>query len=270
MAVNVEKAQKVGQTSAETGKAIDQVGSAAIKVCEHSAGIAQATEQIAQRCGQFRESVEALNLEASRSSLALSNANRNLNEVLNSAEAVLMLTATSGFATIDTRFIAEAQRTGKAIEARFQRAIQAGELSQADLFDKQLNPIAGSNPPQFMTRYIEFLDREILPIIDAVLAFDPQVVFCAPTDHNKMIPCHNPNFRHAQGADPIWNAAHCRNRRIYNDKTAEAVAKSTAPFLLQTYRRDMGGGNFVLMKDASAPIKVDGVLWGGVRICYRA
>ncbi len=77
-------------------------------------------------------------------------------------------------------------------------------------------------------------------------------------------------FRKPHGADPIWNAANGRNRRIYKDKTATAVSKSTRPFLLQTYRRDMGGGVFALMKDASAPIRVEGRLWGGLRVCYRA
>jgi methyl-accepting chemotaxis protein len=38
---------------------------------------------------------------------------------------------------------------------------------------------------------------------------------------------------------------------------------------VQTYRRDMGGGQFVLMKDASAPINVNGRHWGGFRMGYR-
>jgi methyl-accepting chemotaxis protein len=32
----------------------------------------------------------------------------------------------------------------------------------------------------------------------------------------------------------------------------------------------MGGGNFVMMKDASAPIWVNGRHWGGFRIGYTA
>ena len=36
------------------------------------------------------------------------------------------------------------------------------------------------------------------------------------------------------------------------------------------YRHDMGGGEFVLMKDVSAPIFVDGRHWGGLRLAYRA
>jgi len=32
----------------------------------------------------------------------------------------------------------------------------------------------------------------------------------------------------------------------------------------------MGGGQFVLMKDVSAPIVVRGPHWGGIRLAYRA
>jgi methyl-accepting chemotaxis protein len=70
--------------------------------------------------------------------------------------------------------------------------------------------------------------------------------------------------------DPVWNAANCRNRRIFDDRTGLSAGQNTNPFLLQTYRRDMGGGNFVLMKDVSAPVYVNGRHWGGVRLGYKA
>jgi methyl-accepting chemotaxis protein len=73
-----------------------------------------------------------------------------------------------------------------------------------------------------------------------------------------------------QGDDPVWNAAHCRNRRIFGDRTGLTCGRNTEPFIVQTYRRDMGGGNFVMMKDASAPIWVNGRHWGGFRIGYTA
>jgi methyl-accepting chemotaxis protein len=67
----------------------------------------------------------------------------------------------------------------------------------------------------------------------------------------------------------VWNSANCRNRRIFGDRTGLSAGRSTRRFLLQTYRRDMGGGEFVLMKDVSAPITVFGRHWGGFRIGFR-
>jgi methyl-accepting chemotaxis protein len=95
------------------------------------------------------------------------------------------------------------------------------------------------------------------------------VVFVAAVDKNGYLPTHNKVFSKPQGSDPAWNAANCRNRRIFNDRVGLAAGQNTEPFLLQTYRRDMGGGKYVLMKDVSAPIYVQGRHWGGVRMGYR-
>ena len=67
----------------------------------------------------------------------------------------------------------------------------------------------------------------------------------------------------------MWNAAHCRNRRIFNDRTGLASARNQRPFLLQTCRRDMRGGVFVLLKEASAPTQVVGRHCGGLRLACK-
>jgi methyl-accepting chemotaxis protein len=56
---------------------------------------------------------------------------------------------------------------------------------------------------------------------------------------------------------------------MFNDRVGLAAGRNTKPFLLQTYRRDMGGGTFALMKDVSAPVTVRGRHWGGLRVAYK-
>src|SRR3546814_3848874 len=102
-----------------------------------------------------------------------------------------------------------------------------------------------------------------------VCSSDLRVVFCACVDVNGYLPTHNLKVGEPQGSDPVWNAAHCRNRRIFNDRVGLAAGQNTESFLLQTYRRDMGGGSFVMMKDVSAPVVVAGKHWGGVRLAYK-
>lgn len=46
--------------------------------------------------------------------------------------------------------------------------------------------------------------------------------------------------------------------------------RNTLPFLLQARRRNMGGGNFVVMKKAAAPIVVDGRHCGGLRLALHS
>jgi methyl-accepting chemotaxis protein len=264
------RAEIVVRSATSIGHAMELVGEAVGAVNENVERIATETHDIAGRCDSFAVAVDQLVGSVEQSSTSLQNAAGRADRTLGLSEGIMVMTAASGFETIDTKFIRKAQEVAAQIEARFAAAIAAGEMTVEDLFDKNLVPIGGTNPQQYMTRYMEFLDRALAPLHDPVLDFDPRVVFCACTDHNRMIPSHNPQFRKPHGPDPVWNAANGRNRRIYPDKTALAVSQNTAPYLLQTYRRDMGGGVFALMKDASAPIFVNGRLWGGLRVCYRA
>ena len=101
------------------------------------------------------------------------------------------------------------------------------------------------------------------------LGFSDRIVFCAAVDENGYLPTHNNKFSQPQSGDPVWNNANCRNRRLFNDRTGLRAGQNTKPFFVQTYRRDMGGGSFVLMKDLSAPITVRGRHWGGLRLGYK-
>jgi methyl-accepting chemotaxis protein len=140
----------------------------------------------------------------------------------------------------------------------------------ADLFDESYKPVAGSNPQQVMARFTLFTDKVLPPLQEAILGEHERIVFGAAIDRNGYLPTHNKVYSKPQGPDPAWNAANCRNRRIFNDRTGLGAGRNQRPFLLQTYRRDMGNGNFVLMKDASAPITVNGRHWGGFRIGFKA
>ena len=136
--------------------------------------------------------------------------------------------------------------------------------------DENYREIAGTNPKQFLTRYVDFTDRVLPAIQDPIQSTDPRIAFCVAWSRGGYLPTHNPNYRKPQGADPVWNNANCRNRRLFEDRAVKKVAAaSNKPFLLQTYRRDMGGGQFVLMKDLSAPIHVKGRHWGAFRIGFR-
>ena len=139
------------------------------------------------------------------------------------------------------------QTAARKVSEAFERGVANGALSAADLFDRNLTPIPGSNPQQFMARCTEFCDKVLPDIQEAALTSSDRVVFCVALDENGYLPTHNRKFSQPQGNDPVWNAANCRNRRIFNDRVGLAAGRNTRPFLLQTYRRDMGGGNFVLM-----------------------
>jgi methyl-accepting chemotaxis protein len=102
-----------------------------------------------------------------------------------------------------------------------------------------------------------------------MLGLSDKVVFCIAVDRNGYVATHNRKYNHPQRGDLTWDSANSRYRRIFNDRTVIASARNRRPFLLQTYRRDMGGGPFVILKEVSAPITAWGRHWGGLRLAYR-
>ena len=203
------------------------------------------------------------------SSTDLKQADERVAKCLESSENLISLIADSGVETSDAPLIRVVIDTARQISAAFEAGIARGDISLDQLMDEQYREIAGTDPKQYLTNYVSFTDHVLPPIQDPLQKIDPRIVFCVAWAKGGYLPTHNPNYRLPQGPDPVWNNANCRNRRLFNDRAVKKVAANTKPFLLQTYRRDMGGGNFVLMKDLSSPIHVQGRHWGAFRMGIR-
>jgi methyl-accepting chemotaxis protein len=238
------------------------------QVVRATGSIAQVTQRNQQACNATRESLARLEGEVRGTTQALSGAHERAESFLGASEHLIQMSARQGARTGDTPYIEAVIEAASRIGRLFEEAVAAGQIPLADLFDADYRPIPGTQPQQMMTRFVSFTDRVLPPIQEALLGFSDKVVFCAAVDRNGYLPTHNRKFSQPQRSDPVWNAANCRNRRIFNDRTGLAAGRNTSPFLLQTYRRDLGGGNFKLMKDLSAPILVGGRHWGGLRLAY--
>jgi len=169
----------------------------------------------------------------------------------------------------DERFVAAAKETAARIGAALDQAIAAGTLSPAAPFDGSYKPVPGSDPAQFTTSFTEPADRLMQPILDSALRFDSNVIGVFAVDRNGYAPTHNARVSQPQRAgDAAWNAKHCRNRRLFDDRAGLAAGRSTRPSMLQSYERDMGGGERMMIKEADAPITIAGRHWGALRIMF--
>jgi methyl-accepting chemotaxis protein len=203
------------------------------------------------------------------SSRDLRSADQRVTKLLDTSEGLIALIADSGVETSDAPLIRIVVDTAKRISAEFEAAVDRGEITLDRLMDENYREIAGTDPKQYNTSYVDFTDRVLPAIQDPIQKSDPRIVFCVAWAKGGYLPTHNPNYRLPQGKDPVWNNANCRNRRLFTDRAVKKVAANTKPFLLQTYRRDMGGGQFVLMKDLSSPIMIRGKHWGAFRMGFR-
>ncbi|MBN3764716.1 methyl-accepting chemotaxis protein [Burkholderia sp. Ac-20365] len=268
-AENTARAQRVREGTRMIGDVVHSTGHAIMQLNAEANQIATLSSEIEEQCNAFESQVLEIATDVEHSGENFVQAKNRLGNLLGVSENLIELTAATGVATTDTPFIDAVEQAAAKVGKLFEAAIARGELSMNDLFDDRYVPMPGTNPPQFMTRFTDFTDRILPSIQEPILQLDPRVAFCAAVDVRGYLPTHNLKFSQPQRGDAVWNAANCRNRRMFNDRTGLAAGTHTKRFLLQTYRRDMGGGEYALMKDASAPIFVNGRHWGGLRIGYR-
>ena len=170
----------------------------------------------------------------------------------------------------NTELVTRAMEAGSALTSIFEQAVARGEVSLVDLFDTAYLEIAGTNPVQYRTKYLDWADNALPPFQEAFLAKEPHMVFCAMVDRNGFLPVHNKIYSHPQRpGDVVWNTANSRNRRIFNDPAGLAAARNVRSYLVQSYARDMGNGNTVMMREVDVPIYVQRRHWGGFRTAYR-
>lgn len=258
--------QRANAVAAEVAALAQNLAAAQAEI---HAGAAAAEDAEAQ-ARAMRDAVAAQAGAAAALAAGIDAATRHAAELRDRTEALVGDAAGSGIETTDSPMIRLVQATAARITERIETALQTGEMTEADLFDEAYVTIPGSDPTQHRTRFTEFTDRALPDLQEPVLGQDPRIVFCAAVDRNGYLPTHSRKFSQPQRpGDPVWNAANARNRRIFNDRVGLAAGRNRRPFLLQAYRRDMGGGQFALMKDVSAPIIVRGRHWGGLRLAYR-
>lgn len=147
-----------------------------------------------------------------------------------------------------------------------QRWLDAKETTREKLFASLYFPIAKTDPPKFTTDWDRLSDRDVLPVEEAVLAKSPVIVYAVLVDRFGYLPTHNMRYSQPLTGNLASDLVNNRTKRIFNDRTGIAAARSKAPFLIQRYQRDTGE----IMADLSVPVRVGDAHWGAVRIGYRA
>ena len=176
--------------------------------------------------------------------------------------------ANSGAEIDDTPFILKSQAVAREIQAAIEAAIDAGECTVEDVFDRDYREIKGSNPVQYDVRFCEHADKYIRPILDRTKASDNRIIGSAIGDMNGYLPTHLTVRSHPQGNDPVWNDEHCRNKRILIDDTTRNALLSEKAATLATYRMELGD-KFIPVKNVFVPLWFKGRRWGNFELAYR-
>lgn len=239
----------------------EQAGEVERQVAQISAGTADNHQSLASLSAvalQLHDDVQCSEGQTQQLSVAAE-------QLVGQAETVSEQLAEVGLDDYHQRIYDLAREGAAAIGARFEADLEAGRIALDDLFDRQYQPIAGTRPQKYRTRFDQYADQVLPALQEPLLQRHEGLVFAIATTPEGYVPTHNQAFNQPPSGDPAVDAARSRGKRLFNDRTGIRCGSHRQALLLQTYMRDTGE----LMHDLSVPILVRGRHWGGLRLGYK-
>ncbi len=165
----------------------------------------------------------------------------------------------------DLQILKWAEQCREEVVGEFQKLLDTNQLSIGQIFDTFYIPIPGTYPQKYHTQYDKYTEDVLRIILDKYLEQDTRIQFVVAVDRNGYLPTHNSRYSRPLTGDQDQDTKNNRSKRIFNDRTGLAAARSTSPYLLQKYSRDTGE----TMADLSVPIFLKDKHWGAIRFGYK-
>ena len=264
----VERSRAAQSGFGQISETVREVSEIVTMVDRQTEGIAHSTSMIQTSVDRVKAGLTDFAGDARDNGNQLTQAQKRLAHLEMMSNTMLDTLANSGAEIDDTPFILKAQEAMRAIQTVVERGIDAGEISIDEVFDRDYKLIEGTNPPQYDSHFCDYADKHVRPILDRVKGSDDRLIGSAITDVNGYLPTHLSERSHEPGPDPVWNDAHCRNKRIFMDETTGAAIASEKPAMLATYRMELGD-KFIPVKNVFVPLWIKGRRWGNYELAYR-
>ena len=264
----VERSRAAQAGFGEISDTVREVNDIVGMVDRQTEGIAHSTSLIQTSVDRVKAGLTSFAGDARDNGGELVKAQQRLAHLEMMSNSMLDTLANSGAEIDDTPMICLAQDAMRAITAVVERGIAEGAIADSAVFDRRYLPIAGTDPVQYDNGFADFADAQVRPILDRYKAKDARVIGSAITDVNGYLPTHLSERCLAPGPDPVWNDAHCRNRRIFMDEQTRLAIESTRPAMLMTYRMELGD-TYVAVKNVFVPLYFAGRRWGNFELAYR-
>ncbi|NIB40859.1 methyl-accepting chemotaxis protein [Pseudomaricurvus alkylphenolicus] len=258
--------QDIVSTAGDTRESLE-------RIYQHANESDQQIQQIVMAMGEHVKASEEISASLQHLSHSLcdteSDANTASTDAINLSELAENIVASLAQYELDTendRMRHIAVEAAREVGDIFERALLEGELTLSDLFDRDYQPIQGTDPLKYHTRFDEFTDRMLPRIQEPLLQQYPQLLYAGAVDDRGYFPTHNTRYCQPLTGDYETDIVKNRTKRIFDDRTGSRCGSNTETFLLQTYKRDTGE----VLHDISVPIFVRGRHWGGFRMGYQA
>jgi methyl-accepting chemotaxis protein len=263
----VERSRAAQAGIGQISETVREVGEIVGMVDRQTEGIAHSTNMIQTSVDRVKASLTAFSGDARDNGGQLGKVEKRLAHLEMLSNTMLNTLANSGAEIDDTPMILKGQELMRRIAMIVESAIDEGRITMEQVFDRNYRERPGSNPPQYDTDFCDFADANVQSLLDGVVAQDNRVIGTTIGDVNGHLPTHLSVRSQPQGPDPVWNDAHCRNRRILIDDQTRYALQSDKPTLM-TYVMTRGDEH-IAVKNVYVPLVVKGRRWGNLELAYR-
>jgi methyl-accepting chemotaxis protein len=265
---SIDQAERAHSGAQNLNEEVNKVDQLVQGMSGNSEQVAHGVSLIAQSISEMRTGLNELTDTFGENSADVNRASKRISNVTKITDQLMQTIATSGADTADTPFIDFALSSGQSIMQQMEEAVKQGALRLEDLFSDTYTPMPGTNPQQLKHPATVLLETFFRPLQKGLQPLSGAFSMTLH-DRNRYVAVHMPALSQPQSADPAWNNLNCRNMRIFDDITDFNAAENREPFILQTFRRSLGDGKTLLVKEIVVSLWITGKFWGSLFLAYN-
>ena len=239
------------------------------KVGDHNREIADSTAQIHRGLvdsQNVRDAVEGANGEMFA---AVVRAHSQIGGLEMQANKMFDHIVHSGLSKRDSEFVELARQKAEEVKALTEAAIADGTLTSEALFDTDLRPIEGSNPPRFTSKLTPWAEQHWQPFIEAVKDSNPDEITSVVCSSLKgFLPVQLKELSRPPTGDIAHDTKYCRNGRVIQDPVDIAAKTSEQDYMMAVFRHEGDGHSYKVMRNVYVPLRINGRRWGDFEIAY--
>lgn len=253
---------------AQIERTIVSVGELVEEVDKQNDQIARSTTTISDHVVRVQDVLDSFDKAARDNETKLERAHKRMEELEMTASEMFDRIVHAGLSPEDSAMVETARNFARELADHTQQAIEAGELSEAALFDTNYQEIEGSNPKRYRTSLSDWAHAHWRPFFDRAKASDARVLAAACTDMKGFLPAHLTERSQAPTGNLSHDTAFCRNGRIIFDPIDQKAKLSTAPYMMAVYRQEGDGERYIVVRNVYVPLVINGRRWGSFELAY--
>lgn len=256
------------ESIAQIETTISSVGGLVEEVDKQNDVIARSTGTISGHVDAVQNVLISFDGAARTNEKQLQGAHERMEELELTASDMFDSLVHSGLSPQDSVMVDKALEFAREISKKAEEAIASGEISEAQVFDQDYQPIEGSNPPRFSNGLSKWADSAWQPMLDAAKASSADISAAACTDTKGFLPTHISEMSKKPTGDLAHDTKYCRNGRILFDPIDRKAKVSTAPYMMAVYRQEGDGQQYRVVRNVYVPLIINGRRWGDFELAY--